>query len=161
MDMDDEKNIDVKADVQVGESGGEHADNPDISQNRALLQGGGLYVIGSNALITIDNGKILDNTTAGYVYNQDVTNEKGIVTLNDPDVTSKVVITFDSNNDAAIIGKDEGSARKNSISMWRHPQTVFLRNLHIRTGQVKSSNTGTQIRMEMTAEGAGTITATS
>ena len=55
--MDDEKHISVAADIQVGESGGEHADNPDISRNRALLQGGGLYVIGSKAFITIDNGK--------------------------------------------------------------------------------------------------------
>lgn len=115
VNMDDEKDIAVKAEVQVGESGGGHADNPDISRNRALLQGGGLYVIGSKALITIDNGNILNNTTAGYVYNQEVANERGIVTLNDPEVTSKVVITFDSNNDAAIIGKDKVSAGKQFV----------------------------------------------
>lgn len=111
VDMNDDKHITVSADVKVGEAG-DYAQNPDISKNRALIQGGGIFVIGSKAKVTIDNGKILDNNTAGYVYNENVANEMGIVALNEPEVTSSVEITFDSNNAAAIIGNNSSTAAK-------------------------------------------------
>ena len=96
VDMDDAKSITVSANVTVGKAG-DHVADPDISDNRALLEGGGMYVIGSKAKIIIDNGNILNNTTYGYVYNQNVANEKGLVILNDEDVTTSVVVTFDGN----------------------------------------------------------------
>ena len=86
------------ANVKVGTSG---TTNPDISGNHTLLSGGGLYVSGANANITINGGKINENTTSAYVANVNVANEGGMVTLNAGDVTHNVV-TFHSNN-----GEDE------------------------------------------------------
>ena len=96
VDMDDAKSISVSANVTVGVVGA-HTDNPGIQDNRALLEGGGMYVIGSKANVTINNGYILGNITSGYVYNENVANEKGLVNLKDRDVTTSVVVTFDGN----------------------------------------------------------------
>lgn len=101
VDMDDSKGISVSATVKVGEAGA-HTGNPDISGNKALLEGGGLYVIGSKADIIINNGNIKNNLTVGYVYNEDVANEKGMVALNDVNVTNSVVVTFMANGEGAI-----------------------------------------------------------
>lgn len=85
----------AKADVVVGETSGTIS-SPMISKNKALLQGGGMYVIGENANIYIHNGTILNNITSAYVANQDVANEFGMVTLNGGNVTH-VVVTFHGN----------------------------------------------------------------
>lgn len=87
-------NQSINANVTVGADGS--TTNPLITANTALLQGGGLYVKGATANITINGGKILENTTTGYVANPDVANELGMVTLNGGDVTH-VTITFDGN----------------------------------------------------------------
>ena len=109
VDMDDSKSINTAANVIVGTSGA-HVADPGITENKALIQGGGLYVIGSKAKVTIENGLIMGNTTMGYVYNENVANEKGIVALNDKDVTTSVTVTFDSNDDSAIIGRNQNDA---------------------------------------------------
>ena len=57
------------------------------------MEGGGLYVNGAKANITINNGLISDNYTAGYVSNPDVANEGGMVTLNGGKVKS-VTVTY-------------------------------------------------------------------
>ena len=86
----------INANVTVGADGSTSKTNPLITANTALIQGGGLYVKGATANITINGGKILENTTTGYVANPDVANELGMVTLNGGDVTH-VTITFDGN----------------------------------------------------------------
>lgn len=70
--------------------------NPNISHNFTVFSGGGLYVSGLNAHVTINNGKIFDNSTVAYVDNSDVANEYGMVTLLNGNVDNKVV-TFNGN----------------------------------------------------------------
>lgn len=70
--------------------------NPKISENMAMMAGGGLYARGMNANITINSGMIDENEVSAYVKNENVANEKGGVTLNDGLVTH-VVVTFDGN----------------------------------------------------------------
>lgn len=88
----------AKADVEVGTD----AENgPKIENNHTLLSGGGLYVSGINANITINGGKIKGNTTSAYVPNVDVANEGGMVTLNEgvsDDNVPCVTVTFHSND---------------------------------------------------------------
>lgn len=93
-----------KADVKVGTPSGNDS-NPDISGNEAAVMGGGLYVIGQNANVTINSGRITDNNTSSYVYNEDVANEKGMVTLNGGDVVS-VTVTFHSNGENSTFSTD-------------------------------------------------------
>jgi uncharacterized repeat protein (TIGR02543 family) len=77
--------------------------NPKISDNMAMMAGGGLYARGMNANITINSGMIDENEVSAYVKNENVANEKGGVTLNDGLVTH-VVVTFNGNG-----GKDSGT----------------------------------------------------
>ena len=87
------------ADVQVGTAGGSDASLV-ITDNDAANMGGGLYVIGDKAHVTMDSGTIEGNTTISYVYNEDVANEKGTVTLNGGKVAS-VNVVFHANADDA------------------------------------------------------------
>jgi uncharacterized repeat protein (TIGR02543 family) len=68
-----------------------------------MMSGGGLYVRGTNANVTINSGKIAENKVSAYVKNEDVANEMGRVTLNDGLVTH-VDVTFNGNG-----GKDKDS----------------------------------------------------
>ncbi len=70
--------------------------NPKISENMAMMSGGGLYVRGANSNVTINSGMIAQNKVSAYVKNEDVANEMGGVTLNAGLVTH-VVLTFDGN----------------------------------------------------------------
>ena len=74
VDMEGNSNV---ANVTVGTyvSGVVNNTNPDISGNRALLSGGGMYVIGANADVDINSGRIIDNFVSAYVDNADVANE--------------------------------------------------------------------------------------
>ena len=85
------------ASVLVGEAGAENNTTPDISGNTAMLSGGGLYVRGLKANITIDGGNIKGNQVSAYVKNENVANEGGEVTLNAEHVTDFVTVTFDGN----------------------------------------------------------------
>lgn len=93
-----------KADVIVG-TADEDNENPDISLNEAGMMGGGLYVIGKNANVTINSGKIIQNRTSAYVYNVDVANEKGMVALNGGNVVS-VTVTFHTNGNNATFSTE-------------------------------------------------------
>jgi hypothetical protein len=84
--------INAQATVVVGQSGAS-TQFPDIKGNRASLLGGGLYVNGLNANIIINDGRIMDNHTSGYVSNPNVANEGGMVTLNGGEVTH-VIVTY-------------------------------------------------------------------
>ena len=96
VDMGDTEN---SATVTVGTDGQgvtESDANPKISDNMAIMSGGGLYVRGTNANVTINSGLIAKNEVSAYVKNEDVANEMGGVTLNAGLVTH-VVVTFDGN----------------------------------------------------------------
>ncbi len=87
------------ANVKVGTDG---QNGPTIESNHTLLSGGGLYVSGVNADITINGGKIKGNTTSAYVPNVDVANEGGMVTLNEgvsDENVPCVTVTFHSNDE--------------------------------------------------------------
>ena len=96
VDMGNTKN---SANVTVGMTGQgvtPETANPTISGNMAMMSGGGLYVRGTNANVTINSGMIDENEVSAYVKNEDVTNEMGGVTLNAGLVTH-VVVTFNGN----------------------------------------------------------------
>ena len=92
-------NTENAATVTVGADGQgvtESDANPKISGNMAMMSGGGLYVRGTNANVTINSGMIDENEVSAYVKNENVANEKGGVTLNNGLVTH-VVVTFNGN----------------------------------------------------------------
>ena len=106
---------DVRAEVTVGslqegESGSKNsANNPLITGNVTLLQGGGLYVNGENATVTINSGRIADNSTVGYVDNPDVMNDGGMVRLSGGEVNSVYVI-FHANAEGAYLNGDSNTS---------------------------------------------------
>jgi len=85
----------VKAKVTLGTEGGLN-EKLQITGNRALLQGGGVYATGVNVNMTINSGTIKNNFVSQYVHNEDVANEMGEMTLNGGDVAHQVV-TFNAN----------------------------------------------------------------
>lgn len=99
----DLQNSDKVAEVVIGEAGG-NKDGIRITDNLALLRGGGLYARGKNAHITINSGTILGNTVSQYVHNQNVANEGGTVTLNNDDVTTSNVVSFYKNDGTSAAG---------------------------------------------------------
>ena len=102
VDMEVEEEVDLRvASVIVGKekaaSEEENNTTPNISGNAAMLSGGGLYVRGDHANITIHGGNIKNNQVSAYVKNQNVANEGGEVTLNADNVTDFVTVTFNGN----------------------------------------------------------------
>lgn len=96
VDMGDTQN---EATVTVGAEGQgvtEQDANPKITSNMAMMSGGGLYVRGERAGITIHSGMIDGNDVSAYVKNENVANHLGEVSLIDGLVTH-VVVTFDGN----------------------------------------------------------------
>ena len=99
VDMEDTENaanvivgMELAEDVTVTE---DNAD-PTILNNMSMMSGGGLYVRGTNANITINSGRIDRNTVAAYVKNENVANEGGEVILHKGLVDHKIV-TFNGN----------------------------------------------------------------
>lgn len=92
----DLSDAEVESVVTVGNPDDPDSVMPDISGNLTLKEGGGLYVNGALASIIINSGKIVQNSTAGYVDNPDVVNVTGKVTLNGGHVKSNDV-TYDGN----------------------------------------------------------------
>ena len=97
---------DHEAFVMVGEArqDGDEEDNtnPNISGNTSLMSGGGLYVRGAKANITINRGNITENSVSAYVKNENVANEGGMVTLNADNVTDIVTITYHDSGTTTI-----------------------------------------------------------
>ena len=87
---------DAEASIVVGTEGGDVL--PEIAGNHTLLQGGGLYVSGRKANMEIFSGRILDNSTSGYVANPNVVNEGGMVKLYSNTATTSVKVTFNGND---------------------------------------------------------------
>ena len=109
VDMEDTENA---ADVIVGmelaedETVTEANADPTILNNMSMMSGGGLYVRGTNANITINSGRIDKNTVAAYVKNENVANEGGEVILHKGLVDHKIV-TFNGNGGKATIDGGE------------------------------------------------------
>ena len=97
----------VSASVTVGEPGSNDLGYPNITSNITLLQGGGLYVNGEKATVTINSGMIKDNSTVGYVDNPDVMNDGGMVRLNGGEVSS-VDIVYKANAEGAYLNDTPG-----------------------------------------------------
>ena len=128
VDMGDTQN---EATVTVGAEGQgvtEQDANPKITSNMAMMAGGGLYVRGEKAGITIHSGMIDGNDVSAYVKNENVANHLGEVNLIDGLVTH-VVVTFDGNGgtldgaatDTQKIVKDTNSKLKaNSFVLGGH-----------------------------------------
>ena len=84
--------------VVVGEvSDGDASDAMKISENNAQVKGGGVYVNGSNAAVTLNDGYVLLNETSSYRVNPDIIVDGGLVTLMKPGITTQVTVTFSNN----------------------------------------------------------------
>ena len=75
--------------------------SPDISRNGAAISGGGVYVKKDAgvpyARLTINSGKIKNNSVSTLVANPDVANDGGFVILKDGDV-KHVIVTYHMND---------------------------------------------------------------
>ena len=89
----------------TGEGATEATAKLKIHDNASMMAGGGLYVRGVNANITINSGMIDKNKVSAYVRNENVANEDGEVLLNAGQVTH-VVVTFKGNGGTSN-GSDE------------------------------------------------------
>lgn len=108
---------DNEANVIVGQDGqgftATDAD-PKITGNISGMSGGGLYVSGANADVTINSGMIDGNDVSAYVKNDNVANEGGRVLLNNGLVTH-VEVTFDGNG-GVVSGSDKTSYKQKIVT---------------------------------------------
>ena len=108
---------DNEANVIVGQDGqgftATDAD-PKITGNISGMSGGGLYVRGGNADVTINSGMIDGNDVSAYVKNDNVANEGGRVLLNNGLVTH-VEVTFDGNG-GVVSGSDKTSYKQKIVT---------------------------------------------
>lgn len=111
------------ANVVVGKPDGGN-ENPMIADNHTIILGGGLYAKGIKAGITINSGKIAENTISGYTSNPDIANEGGMVTLNGGNVTH-VVVTY--NNNGAYYGTEVETAQQNIVTTTNSTMVVPVR----------------------------------
>ena len=103
--------------------------DPDISNNRAIHGGGGVYTNGEFALITINSGKVKNNTVSALVSNPDVANDGGLVILNKGDVTH-VVVTYHMNDGSVpetTSSQNVVTATRSRLSTpsWSHPISSY------------------------------------
>ena len=106
----------AKADLSVivGEKSDKSAtDVLKIAENNALIKGGGMYIKGANATVTLNDGYVLDNQTSSYQVNPDMTVEGGLVTLMKPGITTQVTVTF--NNNAQYYTQNDPTGQKEDI----------------------------------------------
>lgn len=68
-----------------------------ISGNGAMIKGGGMYVNGASASVTLNDGNVLGNETSSYQVNPDMSVDGGVVTLMKPGITTQVTVTFNNN----------------------------------------------------------------
>lgn len=142
----------VKAEVTVGSLEDSETD-PRITDNVTLLQGGGLYVNGENATVTINSGRIADNSTVGYVDNPDVMNEGGMVRLNGGEVNSVYVI-FHANADGAYLNGDtnQSEARQRIVTDTKNRieyPTTFRNGYNFKEWNTRADGLGTPFNAEL------------
>lgn len=142
----------VKAEVTVGSLEDSETD-PQITDNVTLLQGGGLYVNGENATVTINSGRIADNSTVGYVDNPDVMNEGGMVRLNGGEVNSVYVI-FHANADGAYLNGDtnQSEARQRIVTDTKNRieyPTTFRNGYNFKEWNTRADGLGTPFNAEI------------
>ena len=106
----------IAANVTVGEAAQAISSNPLVQGNKTFLEGGGLYVNGAKANITINNGEISGNYTAGYVANADVANEGGMVTLNGGNVNSVTVTYMPNGGSVSLDGASVESVSQKIVT---------------------------------------------
>jgi len=85
-------------DVTVGNvSDGEATAAMNISSNNARGEGGGMYVSGANAAVTLNDGYVKDNETSSYQVNPDISVDGGVVTLMKSGITTQATVKFSDN----------------------------------------------------------------
>ena len=107
------------ATVNIGISGETSNTDPEITWNSASLRGGGIYVEGSNARLNMYEGLVKNNSVSAYVYNQDIANQDGEVTLALNSTTGLpipdlyyITITFDPAGGNFTDGNTAGTSSK-------------------------------------------------
>ena len=107
------------ATVNIGISGETSNTDPEITWNSASLRGGGIYVEGSKARLNMYEGLVKNNSVSAYVYNQDIANQNGEVTLALNSTTGLpipdlyyITITFDPAGGNFTDGNTAGTSSK-------------------------------------------------
>ncbi len=107
------------ATVNIGISGEASNTDPEITWNSASLRGGGIYVEGNNARLNMYEGLVKNNSVSAYVYNQDIANQDGEVTLALNSTTGLpipdlyyITITFDPAGGNFTDGNTAGTSSK-------------------------------------------------
>ena len=127
VDMGDNTTADLN--VTVGEtSEGTATTALTIDGNNAQVKGGGMYVKGATANVTLNDGYVLDNKTSSYQVNPDIAVDEGLVALMKPGITTQVTVTFNNNaqyytqgesdditTDQYIVAASLSKIRKNSF----------------------------------------------
>lgn len=135
--VDMSKNTTIDLDVKVGEETQTPTNTtPLIQSNNTLLEGGGIYVYGAKARVSINDGKVSDNTTSGYQKNKNISVQgDGLVVLNAQNVTDQVTVTF-SNNGAYYAVEYDGSPAKEmnyTQEIVRSNRNILIKNKHTRS----------------------------
>ena len=79
--------------------------NMSITENNSLVKGGGLYVRGAKAQVTLNDGYVLENQTSPYEPNPDITVDDGLVKLNNDGITTQVTVVFNDNRNYLTQGE--------------------------------------------------------
>lgn len=135
--VDMSKNTTIDLDVKVGEETQTPTNTtPLIQSNNTLLEGGGIYVYGAKARVSINDGKVSDNTTSGYQKNKNISVQgDGLVVLNAQNVTDQETVTF-SNNGAYYAVEYDGSPAEELIytqEIVRSNRNILIKNKHTRS----------------------------
>ena len=135
--VDMSKNTTIDLDVKVGEETLTPTNKtPLIQSNNTLLEGGGIYVYGAKARVSINDGKVSDNTTSGYQKNMNISVQgDGLVVLNAQNVTDQETVTF-SNNGAYYAVEFNGlpAEEKNyTQEIVRSNRNILIKNEHTRS----------------------------
>lgn len=109
-------NATAELNVTVGESSGGEATNAmNISANNAQGEGGGIYVNGAHAAVTLYDGYVKDNGTSSYQVNPDISVDGGVVTLMKPGITTQVTVKFSDNAQYYIPGTSADETKEQHV----------------------------------------------
>jgi hypothetical protein len=115
--------------VIVGDTAeGNATDKLTIAENNALIKGGGMYVKGANATVTLNDGYVLDNETSSYQVNPDMTVEGGLVTLMNSGITTQVTVTF--NNNAQYYTQNDPAGQQKDVKTDQYVVAASLSKLN-------------------------------